>query len=383
MVKRHYSELLHVEADNMLYGRISSILPILRQYYPLAATPLNLQLTFITASVFWVSAIKHLVDFNNFLLSLAANTPPEKIHDQYINFLRPTSAKEGGIYPGKDGIGVKLYSVNEMSMLAFYHYLFPEKLIDFPVIPSSNTPVSQFFANISGYAPGGNLVGKETGHGIWDPNSYGQYIGGTFDKKGKNKRFTDASHIAGQNIRVGWCAMVFFCHPNITELDYVPRVSSEKTITTLEESSPSVTDVVKTPASVRRSLEMSGSSLSHQPDISAAGMRTLQGADQIVVPSHDAAETAKHSEKSKKQHHSHQKKKGRCYTAPYIRCNDDLHWTPIWNLHVHSKNTDEVKSSLCNCLELQMNEKRKIPPKVEIWVDPKRFLWKPERSPLG
>jgi hypothetical protein len=372
MVKRHYSELLHVEADNMLYGRISTILPILRSHYPLAATPLNLQLTFITASVFWVSAIKHLVDFNNYLLSLAANSPPDKIHDRYIDFLRPTSAKQGGIYPDKDGIGVKLYSVNEMSMLAFYHSLFPRKLVDFPVIPSSNTPVSQFFANISGYAPGGNLVGKETGHGIWDPNSYGQYIGGTFDKKGKNKRFTDASHIPGQAIRVGWCAMVFFCHPNITELDYVHR--SHEIL-----EPPSVADAIVN-MHIRRSLE-AVSALLVQSSVSPE-RRKLQVTAQKLDSSSEPIETTKYSVEKSKKHH-HKKGGGRCYTAPYVRCNDDLHWTPIWNLHVHSKNTDEVRSTLCSCLELQMNEKRKIPPKVEIWVDPKRYLWKPERSPLA
>ena len=38
-----------------------------------------------------------------------------------------------------------------------------------------------------------------------------------------------------------------------------------------------------------------------------------------------------------------------CYTAPFIRCGDDLKYTPLWNLHVHSKHTDKFRSHICLC----------------------------------
>ncbi len=54
---RHYKfrEIMHVEADNLLYGKLTTILPILRSSYPnLAATPLLANQAFITASVLWI-----------------------------------------------------------------------------------------------------------------------------------------------------------------------------------------------------------------------------------------------------------------------------------------------------------------------------------------
>lgn len=33
-----------------------------------------------------------------------------------------------------------------------------------------------------------------------------------------------------------------------------------------------------------------------------------------------------------------------CHTAPFVRCGGDSHWTPLWNLHVHSKHTEKFRS---------------------------------------
>ena len=38
-----------------------------------------------------------------------------------------------------------------------------------------------------------------------------------------------------------------------------------------------------------------------------------------------------------------------CYTAPFVRCSEDSPWTPLWNLHVHSKHTQDYKSVPCDC----------------------------------
>ena len=58
-------EMIHVEADNLLYGSMSSLLPILRAgyKYSMAATPLNSNKSFITASVLWISSLLSLQKF--------------------------------------------------------------------------------------------------------------------------------------------------------------------------------------------------------------------------------------------------------------------------------------------------------------------------------
>ena len=40
---------------------------------------------------------------------------------------------------------------------------------------------------------------------------------------------------------------------------------------------------------------------------------------------------------------------GGCYTAPFVRCNVSSPWTPLWNLHIHSKHTEKFKSTNCEC----------------------------------
>ena len=40
---------------------------------------------------------------------------------------------------------------------------------------------------------------------------------------------------------------------------------------------------------------------------------------------------------------------GGCYTAPFVRCNESDPWTPLWNLHVHSKQTEKFRSVRCQC----------------------------------
>lgn len=70
MAAKGWQEALHVEADNLLFARVHTLVPALRQY-PLAATPLAATESLVTASVFWVSELRHLRTFTSFLLRLA------------------------------------------------------------------------------------------------------------------------------------------------------------------------------------------------------------------------------------------------------------------------------------------------------------------------
>ena len=45
-----------------------------------------------------------------------------------------------------------------------------------------------------------------------------------------------------------------------------------------------------------------------------------------------------------------------CYTEPHVQCRQGrsrgsiIPWTPLWNLHVHSKTTKKFKSHPCECV---------------------------------
>jgi hypothetical protein len=177
MRSRGYGELLHVEADNMVYGRLSALLPTLRQHYPLAATPLTANKAYVTASVFWVARPKHLHHFNAYLMNLVHNT--HAVFDDYLGWLRKYACcKKGGVRPDHNNDGIKPFAINEMTMLANYHRLHDLTLRFLPVVPAYSGYASRKpFSNVSIFAVGGEEVGPATGLGIWDPNSWGQYIG--------------------------------------------------------------------------------------------------------------------------------------------------------------------------------------------------------------
>lgn len=274
----HYRSLVHVEADNMIYGRYTTLLPILSKYYPMTATPLNSQLSFITASIFWIAKINILIDFNNYLLELV--THKSATFTRYIDWLRWHSAKPGGAYANEQGIGVPPFAVNEMSMLAFYRILNPQEFQILPVTPVADFILNRYVCNMTDYSNLGRQIGHSTGQGIWDPNSWGQFIGGTSKNAGRDIRFTDSSHIAGQAIRMAFCNVTMNCGM-FTEYDLIK--SSNKEV-------------------------------------------NLPG---IALPS-DV--------------------KPRCYTIPVVQCERSIvDYTPLWNLHVHSKHTALYKSELCEC----------------------------------
>lgn len=284
MISFKFKELLHIEADNMIYGRYTTLLPILRQSYPMTATPLNVHKSFITASILWISSLPIMISFNNYLLELGSNE--NKRWDGYLTWIKPYACcKRGGLYPDENGNGLRPFAINEMSMLAYYHELYPEEFKLLPVVPAYPYLLNRYVTNMSHFGPGGGQVGPATGHGIWDPNSWGQFIGGTSVKRGSDKGFTDASHIAGQAIRTNYCKVAMICG-NMTEFGYAEQT---------------------------------------------------EGATSTVV--------------------SNEKK--RCYTAPFVRCGleENQPWTPLWNLHVHSKHTQDYVSTVCDCATGEVHSK--------------------------
>jgi len=223
MVSRNYTEMLHVEADNTLYGDIASLLSVLRRDYPLAATPLTASKHFVTASVFWVSNVTSLLHFNDYLMSMITNEGD--LYKDYLLWLRKYACcKKGGVDPDQHGNGIKPFAINEMSMLAFYHHEHPSEFKLFPVVPAHPYITNRYVANMSDYGPGGLQVGPATGHGVWDPNSWGQLLGGTSSKNGRDKGFTDSSHIAGQAIRLNDCTIRMLCgNQSAYSYTFVPK----------------------------------------------------------------------------------------------------------------------------------------------------------------
>lgn len=226
MVEFGYQEMIHVEADNLLYGRMSSLLSVFRaKYKGLAATPLNANKSFITASVLWISSFASIRKFNDFLLDLGSNR--DSRWQRYLEWLWPYGCcKNGGVASNEKGVGIKPFSINEMSMLAYYHELAPEEFKIFPVVPDHNYIKTRYICNISAYGPHGHEIPAPTGEGIWDPNSWGQFMGGTSKKRGRDIGFTDNSHIAGQAIRVSACAPAMLCANKTLSNTFAPTGNS-------------------------------------------------------------------------------------------------------------------------------------------------------------
>ena len=318
MIKKSMGEVMHIEADNMLYGSYTEIIDVFRKgYHKLAATPLNTNKTFMTASVLWIADLDAIRHFNDFLLALAMNTmtgiklPQEwmdklteiKIADKYSDFkgkpkamwnlylhwIRPYACcKRNGVQQDADFKGIKRFAINEMSLMGFYHKIIPDRFQLLPVVPEYPYIANRHTINISEFGPRGRESGPNTHWGIWDPNSWGQFLGGTSSKGGRDKGFTDSSHVPGLAIRMGHCRPHMKCgKPTIHRLPKSLIVASNGTSPALE-----------------------------------------------------------------------------CYTVPMVRCgatddelpsaaNDtkkkEVDWTHLYNLHVHSKHTENYISQPCEC----------------------------------
>ena len=272
-----------MEGDNYLYQDLTAdaVPALISNYKSLAATQLSG--TFVTASVFWVGGMESLDAFNSWLLALSNETGPgeygsdfchshynrpytlifnhaplsQEFHD-YLEWIRPKacclSQARGGIYPDKDGNGIRPHAVNEMSMLSFYAEVHKKdkKLELLPLLPGRDEGLIMKKNNLVEYAVGGNMVGGYAGAGVYDPGSlasnsrqnhtlltyflsflltigsYGQYLGGTPAKHGQNKKFIDFYHILGQGMIKSACFPHFLCGPALKKV--VPSNSSDSQV---------------------------------------------------------------------------------------------------------------------------------------------------------
>eukprot|EP01038_Epipyxis_sp_PR26KG_P006234 gene6234-8589_t len=316
MIQYDMREIIHVEADNLLYKPMTYLLEVLRSGYKgLAATPLNANKSFITASVLWIASLSALQEFNNYLLDMAYgndNKNGKNTWKSYLHWLRKYACcKPGGIDPDEKGNGIKPFAVNEMSMLAYYHYIKPNSFQLFPVVPSYDYPRNRHLCNMSAFSPHGHEVGPATLDGIWDPNSWGQFIGGTATKKGRDKGFTDSTHISGQAIRTANCIVQMLCG-NQTEV--------------------SINNRNRLNVSVSKVHDNNHSSITNDNSIISDHNHDVLAHDHVQGSSSNSSLI------------------GKCFTAPYVRCGDDgSAWTPLWNLHVHSKHTLNYRSAPCLC----------------------------------
>ncbi len=65
-----------------------------------------------------------------------------------------------------------------MSMLAYYHKVNPLDLQLLPVLPTyDNYNRNKYMCNLTSFTPIGHEIPRPTGDGIWDSNSWGQYLG--------------------------------------------------------------------------------------------------------------------------------------------------------------------------------------------------------------
>ena len=131
------NEVLHMDNDKMIYEDLYHLLPILRTSYPNLGCVPHVHKRFISSSTLWIGNLQSLTNFNNFLLSLGRNNSGE--FNQYTSWLREfaccRSIEQGGIFPDDQGRGIKLWGLNDMTMLAYYHFLHKNELKLFPILP--------------------------------------------------------------------------------------------------------------------------------------------------------------------------------------------------------------------------------------------------------
>lgn len=339
MKVRKYTHIMHVEADNMLYGKLSNLVSALasseRYSRGLAATPLTWDGCLITASVLWVPSLEAMEHFTGFLSTLVSHFFELDYHHVYVDAVldaapahrtsaeverwgkkkpQPYTAphlqyfnastgenlftkyietrgrkcgccKDWGLFSESSGShGIKPHFVNEMSMLGFYQQEHPHHLLNFPVLPSGHFVTNRYVQNMSMFSPMGTHVGGPTLDGVWDPNSWGQRLGGTSKGRGNNIGFLDPAHIVAQGIMVTMCGVRMRC------------------------SNPHMIHTI----------------------------RSLSLMETSVMPMTTALDTQTGNTTST------------CWTQPFVTCGKGR-FAPLWNLHVHSKLSAGFVSRACPC----------------------------------
>jgi len=327
---RGFTEVIHIEADNLLYAPMAPLLPSLRKNYPngLAVTPMEANKSGFTASFLWIASPPALREFTDYFTELASGK-----HDTWTGYLawlrRWACCKTGsGIAEDANGRGIKPFKINEMTVMAYYHYVKePGKIYLLPVVPPFNYRTNRYTCNMSHYAPNGEMTGaslyvldlkmlnstvsaanaqnalplplpQQSGNAapgafgsIFDPGSWGQYLGGTNAHSGRNKKYTDSSHIVGQAVTINRCVAEMRCG-NIHGIHYMHPIPA---------------------------------------DVATGTRGTKTGANL------------------------------QCYLAPFVQCGDKdtsnpeselTAWHPLIQLHVHAKKMEDFVSygKECNCI---------------------------------
>jgi|14BtaG_2_1085337.scaffolds.fasta_scaffold21273_2 hypothetical protein len=148
-------EFFHCENDIMIYCDLDKVMDVCEDKEGLMVTPMSD--IDITCAMMYCRHREYLAAANDFMLKQLAKG------DQAV----------------RAEFGMPM--VHEMSLLKEYGKLFPENLGSFPILPEQ--------VKDSGF----NMV--------FDPASYGQYLGGT--NCGHGDGFTDKQHYAGQRLRSG------------------------------------------------------------------------------------------------------------------------------------------------------------------------------------
>lgn len=339
----HYlglEEAFHVEGDNLLYGQVHQVVPILKSHYPLAVVPQAANKDTVTASVIWISTLASLRRFTDYLMDLLVGkfvddlrrrnvTEPKLVVQHFVPFshLNATTilpsmvfpnnlcmkyaswlrrhhcCRRDGVFPDENGMGLRPYSINEMTMLAHYEHLFPTEMVNLPVIPfHQDSPRRRPFADVRMFARGGSQVGTWSSDFVWDGGSWGQYLGGTHKRRGTDVGFLDTSHVQGQAIILADCIPKMVCDTTLYEVRHHPAC---RNLTTDQQQQ-----------AVRKTQQ------------SYYGFSSVD----------------------------------QCYMVPIISCNkvaDTRKQYPIFNLHVHSKITSKFVAQPCTCT---LDTPERIPP---------------------
>ena len=235
----------------------------------MAVTPMDANLSGLTASLMWISSLEVISKFNRHLMTLTNTTvtPDGDTNWQdYTYWLRRYACckKGSGIMEDSAGNGLRPFKINEMTILANYHRVFPDRLLLFPILPRYEYYKNKYSMNGSNFSPGGGFVGKslyvesmlllkeqegeqkastpssadgdawdtriapadEVGS-LFDPGSWGQFLGGTSMHRGSNPGFTASSHIIGQAVNMNQCISQMRCG-NVKSIHYMPVDSSGK-----------------------------------------------------------------------------------------------------------------------------------------------------------
>jgi hypothetical protein len=217
-------------------------------------------------------------------------------------------SKAGGVFPNYEGQGVMIHFCNEMSMLAYYRDKYPERFPLFPILPNATYVMNRYVGDLTNFTALGKYSAGPVLDGIFDPSSWGQALGGTPKGHGNNIGFHDAAHVVGQANGLTGCRVRLRCSTANTTAYCSPRSDA--------------TAVIQSLIPISTSSSPSSSSSSDQSSAAPTSTSTTGTED-----------------------------KKKCFTQPFVWCSSERRdkFEPLWNLHVHSKNTHLFVSTECDC----------------------------------